>query len=119
MEKLGLNFDKYLHSIASIESNHKYNIDNVSKGKELNIDSSKWAFGKYQFTNETLRYYGITTPKQRSLFRRDPVQQENIMIQYTLEHIQYMMNEPIFVNLIKSGVQPNHILSAMHHMGVG
>lgn len=119
MEGLGLDLNRYLHSISSIESNHTYGVDNVNKGKSLKVDSSKWAFGKYQFTDQTLQAYGISSPKQRSSFLKDPAQQEDIMRRYTLEHIRYIVSEPMFLPLIRAGVQPNHILSAMHHMGAG
>ena len=67
-EELGIDFNTYVHTIASAESNHRHKIDNVEKGKERKVASSKWAYGKYQFTDETLQTYGITTQEERLSF---------------------------------------------------
>ena len=116
-KKLGIDLQQYLYSISSVESGHRYDIDNSRKGEKLGIDSSKWAYGKYQFTNETLQSYGIDTEKARLAFLKSPKKQESLMKRYTLDHIKYIMQEPVFGMLIESGVEPNHILSAMHHRG--
>lgn len=61
-----------MHSIAGFESNHTTDIDNMNLGVKFKVDPSKFAYGKSQFTAETLRDYGIVTFEQREAFKKNP-----------------------------------------------
>ena len=83
---LGHDFDinRFVESIFFNESRHTYNISNAHKAKQLDIDSSKVAYGAGQFTRETLRGFGIITEEQLADFQTNPKLQRTVMRKFTL-----------------------------------
>lgn len=56
---MGLDLNTYKTSIAGSESNGSYTARNDKAGKLNNVKPGKWAWGKYQFTTDTLTRYGV------------------------------------------------------------
>lgn len=55
-ESFGFDLSAYKQAIAMRESGGgDYRARNDGSGKRRGVSSEKWAFGKYQFTVETLR----------------------------------------------------------------
>lgn len=91
----GFDWDKYKESIANIESRASwlYFARNDSIGKQKHVKSDDWAFGKYQFTVGTLKWFWINLgnpPDEWKIqdFLSNSTLQEEIMDKFMLKAIE-------------------------------
>ncbi len=120
----GLDLDRYKAAIAKHESGGmSYFARNDDAGRRNGVDPDKWAFGKYQFTVETLRGYGIELgrpPDEEKIqkFLHDPLLQEEIMDRYILGTIErYVLPNEKVMREIQDGTNSIAYYLALTHIG--
>lgn len=119
------NFDLNLYkkAIAKMESGGNYGARNDAEGRRLGRPSNKWAFGKYQFIEETANKYGVNlNPNDEQSIQRflsDHLQQEDVMNRFTLENLKLYASKPTSVKqaLLGNGYDVYQVLAAMHFAG--
>lgn len=107
---------KYVNAIAKIESWGKYNIVNVNS----------WALGKYQFMPNTLKDYkniicrnsNCNDDEMKENFLNNPLIQEEVMYEYTLNHLKQIANSS-FKNKIKNEDDLVKLLAKAHFTWIG
>jgi hypothetical protein len=118
----GFNIASYKEKICDIESRSsgEYTADNHGKGAK--DPWNKRAIGRYQFTIETLKGYGVSINNEADIaaFKSNPALQEDIMEKFTSEHIERIRSNPKVVEQIASGKNSiDQVLGAMHLGGPG
>lgn len=120
----GLDLDRYKAAIAKHESGGmSYFARNDDAGRRNGVDSDKWAFGKYQFTVETLRGYGVELgrpPEEGKIqkFLNDPLLQEEIMDRYVLGTIErYVLPNGKVMKDVEDGTNSITYFLALTHIG--
>jgi len=92
-KEFNFDWDKYKSAIAKFESWWMYNNRNDDKGKQLWIEPGKWAFGKYQFIGNTLRWYWVdlwNPPEEGKIqeWLQNTSLQEEVMDRYMLKMLE-------------------------------
>ncbi|MFZ3232633.1 MAG: NlpC/P60 family protein [Patescibacteria group bacterium] len=120
----GLDLDRYKAAIAKHESGGmSYFARNDDAGRKNGVDPDKWAFGKYQFTVETLRGYGVELghpPEEGKIqkFLNDALLQEEIMDRYILGTIEkYVLPNEKVMKDIGDGTNSIAYFLALTHIG--
>lgn len=120
----GIDLDRYKAAIAKHESGGMgYFARNDDNGRKNGVDPDKWAFGKYQFTVETLRGYGTDLgrpPEEARIqkFLNDPLLQEEIMDRYMLSTIErYVLPNEKIMRSVESGEKSMAYYLALTHIG--
>lgn len=108
-------YDAYIKSIMWVESNWNQHANNSKKWKQLWVESSKFAHWYYQFTNETLALFWITTEKQLIAYKKSATLQKKVMHQFTMANHKYALNSESVLSVVKMWVPINQILTVMHH----
>lgn len=122
-----LDLDRYKSAIAKHESEGRgYFARNDDKGKERGVRPGAWAFGKYQFTVETLRAYGVdlwNPPEETKIqwFLENPSLQEEIMDRYILQNLEkhILPNQKIAEDMSQNGTSLSYYLALTHIGGPG
>lgn len=115
-------WDKYKASIAKLESWWMYNSRNDDIGRRKWIEWGKWAFGKYQFIGNTLRWYGIdlgNPPEETKIqeWLQNPSLQEEIMDKYMLEILEKnILSNPIIMSQIERKEKSIEYFLALTHI---
>lgn len=115
-------WDKYKEAIASHESGGSYFARNDNLGRKKGISSEKWAFGKYQFTTETLRWYWVDlwAPDEDKIqaFLSNSALQEEIMDKNMLTLIEKkILVKPNIVSSMESKEHSLNYYLALCHIG--
>lgn len=120
----GLDLDRYKASIAKHESGGMgYFARNDDAGRKNGVNPDKWAFGKYQFTVETLRGYGVelgNPPDEERIqkFLNDPLLQEEIMDRYVFSTIEkYVLPNANVMKAVEDGSKSVAYFLALTHIG--
>lgn len=120
----GIDLDRYKAAIAKHESGGMgYFARNDDAGRKNGVDPEKWAFGKYQFTVETLRGFGTDLgrpPEEARIqkFLNDPLLQEEIMDRYMLSTIEkYVLPNAQVMKSVESGEKSMAYYLALTHIG--
>lgn len=136
------NYDWYKWAIAWEESNWVYECrnDQTSRGQfrekrvgsdgkkqmkvvEKRIDCDKWAFGKYQFTAETLLEYNVDVYNSTKTdidevklkaFLDNRQLQEQIMNAYTNKCLQKILTTPDYINKVRNSYDVYNLLAINH-----
>ncbi|MDQ1344360.1 MAG: hypothetical protein QG650_1081 [Patescibacteria group bacterium] len=123
----GLDLDRYKAAIAKHESGGMgYFARNDDAGKRNGVNPDKWAFGKYQFTVETLRGYGVELggpPEESKIqaFLNDSLLQEEIMDRYVLQTVErhVLPNAKVMKDVEKGENSLAYFLALTHIGGPG
>jgi cell wall-associated NlpC family hydrolase len=126
-KNFSLDFDRYKGAIAKHESGGKgYFARNDEDGKKRNIRPGAWAFGKYQFTVETLRDYGVDLgipPEEGKIqaFLENGNLQEEIMDTYMIRNLEkhILPNQKIMEDMARDGTSLSYYLALTHIGGPG
>lgn len=120
----GFDLDRYKIAIAKHEDKGMgYFARNDDWGKKHGIPPEKWAFGKYQFTVETLWRYGVdfgVPPLEDRVrkFLNDPALQEEIMDRFTMSNFEKAISgDPKVMEEIAAGKESVVTFLAMAHNG--
>jgi hypothetical protein len=124
---IGLDFDRYKSAIAKHESGSLgYLARNDEEGKKRGVRPGAWAFGKYQFTVETLRGYGVDLgipPEEGKIqaFLQNGTLQEEIMDKYMVQCLEkYILPNPkIAEDMARDGTSLSYYLALTHIGGPG
>ncbi len=122
-----IDFDRYKAAIAKHESGGQaYLARNDEAGKSRGVRSGAWAFGKYQFTVETLRGYGVelgNPPEESKIqsFLGNPSLQEEIMDKYIVQNLEkhILPNPKIAEDMARDGTSLSYYLALTHIGGPG
>jgi cell wall-associated NlpC family hydrolase len=122
-----LDFDRYKTAIAKHESGGQaYLARNDSAGKSRGVRPGVWAFGKYQFTVETLRGYGVDlgNPPEESKIQSwlgNASLQEEIMDRYMIKNLEQHIlgNDRIMKDMVTDGTSISYYLALTHIGGPG
>lgn len=122
-----LDIDRYKAAIAKHESGGQaYLARNDETGKRLGVRPGAWAFGKYQFTVETLRGYGVDLgipPEESKIqsFLGNPSLQEEIMDKYIVQCLEkhILPNQKIAEDMARDGTSLSYYLALTHIGGPG
>lgn len=91
-KEINFDWDKYKEYIAAHESGWNYYARNDNLWRKKWVHPDKWAFGKYQFTTETLRWYWVDlgSPDEDKIkdFLSNSSLQEEVMDKYMLYAIE-------------------------------
>lgn len=121
-KNINFDWDWYKASIAKSESGWMYNSRNDGSWKQLNIKPEKWAFGKYQFTVETLRSFWIdlwVPPKEEEIQKwlQNPTLQEEIMDKYMLNTLEKsILSNPTIMNRVEKWENKIEYFLALSHI---
>ena len=123
----GLDIDRYKEVIGAHESGGmSYFARNDDYGKRHNIHPNKWAFGKYQFTTETLRGYGVNIgnpPEESKIqdFLKDSTLQERIMDQFVSDLLSkhILTNDAAMAEVSEGKTSIVYFLALAHNGGPG
>ena len=125
----GLDIDRYKSAIAAHESGGMiYFARNDDYGKRQNppISSEKWAFGKYQFTTETLRGLGVDLgrpPEESEIqkFLGNSTLQEEIMDKFVSNLLEkhILTNSTVMDEVAKGTTSIVYFLALAHNGGPG
>ncbi|MCF7845934.1 MAG: hypothetical protein K9L85_01725 [Candidatus Peribacteraceae bacterium] len=118
----GFNLANYKNRIAGIESRGSGDYSADNQGRGASDAWNKRALGKYQFTIETLRGFGvnITDESEIAQFKNNPDLQEKIMNEFTENHLNLIRDNPNVVAQIAGGkYSVDQVLAAMHLGGAG
>lgn len=120
------NLSKYKNAISMRESgSDAYLARNDAEGLRRGVDSSRWAFGKYQFITPTANSYGahLNPENEESVqaFLDDPLLQEQIMNAYTMANLQKwtQATPETRAKFTANGYDVYMILAAQHIGGAG
>lgn len=121
---MGLDLNTYKTSIAGSESNGSYTARNDKAGKLNNVKPGKWAWGKYQFTTDTLTRYGvelrinwqISETRVQDFLNNDKLQ-ESLMEEYTRETLAKIKWNSRLTKIIENGKKPLPEILAKWHIG--
>lgn len=124
---IGLDLDRYKAAIAKHESGGQaYLARNDEAGKARGVRSGAWAFGKYQFTVETLRGYGVdlgNPPEEGKIqgFLNNPGLQEEIMDKYIIQNLEkhILPNPKIAEDMARDGTSLAYYVALTHIGGPG
>lgn len=126
-KNFSLDFDRYKGAIAKHESGGQgYFARNDTAGKERGVRPGAWAFGKYQFTAETLRGYGVdlgNPPEEGKIqsFLQNSSLQEEIMDKYIISNLEkhILPNKKIMEDMARDGTSLSYYLALTHIGGPG
>lgn len=121
---MGLDLPTYKTAIAGSESNGSYSARNDKAWKLNHIKPGKWAWGKYQFTTDTLARYGVELRLNWQIseahvqdFLSNIELQESLMEQYTRETIEKIRWNSRLKKIIENGKKPLPEILAKWHIG--
>lgn len=122
-----LDIDRYKSAIAKHESGGQaYLARNDEAGKARGVRPGAWAFGKYQFTVETLRGYGVdlgNPPEETRIqgFLGNASLQEEIMDKYIVQNLEkhVLPNAKIAEDMARDGTSLSYYLALTHIGGPG
>lgn len=121
-KEFNFDWDKYKASIARSESGWMYNARNDDIGKRKWIAPGKWAFGKYQFIWNTLRWFGIdlwNPPREDKIqeWLQNPSLQEEIMDKYMVEMLEKnILTNPLIMSKVEKWEQRIEYYLALTHI---
>ncbi|MDD2565812.1 MAG: hypothetical protein PHZ26_01805 [Candidatus Gracilibacteria bacterium] len=125
-KEFNFDWDSYKLSISKVESCGLYTARNDNLGKKKGISSEKWAFGKYQFTTETLRGFGVDLgrpPLENNIqdFLNNHLLQEEIMDKYMIQVLQkkILPNSKIMQKVADGNKDIPYYLALTHIGGPG
>lgn len=124
---IGLDLDLYKSAIAKHESGGQaYLARNDEAGKARGVRPGAWAFGKYQFTVETLKGYGVNLgnpPEEEKIqgFLNNPGLQEEIMDKYIVQNLEkhILPNPRIAEDMARDGTSLAYYVALTHIGGPG
>lgn len=124
---VGIDIDRYKVAIARHESGGQgYFARNDDLGRKNKVRPGAWAFGKYQFTVETLQGFGVDLgipPDETKIqsFLNNPALQEEIMDRYIIQNLErnILPNQAIAEEMTKSGTSLSYYLALTHIGGPG
>lgn len=118
-----LDLHAYKEAVATFESNGKYHKRNDQKGREYGVSPKKWAWGKYQFTTQTLAGYGVSLMEKGRIveervqrFLGNHRLQESIMDRYTKAGIDRIKENETLFEKVQSGKKSLPELLAKGHI---
>jgi hypothetical protein len=122
-----IDIDRYKAAIAKHESGGQaYLARNDGEGKRRGVRPGAWAFGKYQFTVETLRGFGVdlgNPPEESKIqgFLGNPTLQEEIMDKYIVQCLEkhILPNQKIAEDMARDGTSLSYYLALTHIGGPG
>lgn len=122
-----LDIDRYKSAIAKHESGGMaYLARNDEAGKARGVRPGAWAFGKYQFTVETLKGYGVdlgNPPEESKIqnFLNNPSLQEEIMDKYIINNLEkhILPNTKIAEDMARDGTSLSYYVALTHIGGPG
>jgi hypothetical protein len=121
-KNIDFDWDKYKEAIAIYESGWNYYQRNDNLGRKKWVSPEKWAFWKYQFTTETLRWYWVDlwAPDEDKIqaFLSNSSLQEEIMDKYMLNVFEkHIITDSKVMSSISSWEHTTPFFLALSHIG--